>query len=37
MLLMQVPGANSEPNQAYKMEILVIIVNGSKFILKLIW
>ena len=36
MLLMQVPKGNSEPRQAYKMRILVEIVNGLKFILRII-
>ena len=34
---MQVSEANSEPSQAYQMEILKKIVNGLKLILKLIW
>ena len=37
MMLIQVSKANSEPVQAYKMRILAKIVDGLKFILKLIW
>ena len=36
MLLIYVSEAHSEPSQAYKMEILVKIVNGLKLILKLL-
>ena len=36
MLLIQVPQVNSEPCQAYKMGFLANIVNGLKFILRLI-
>ena len=37
MLLIQASKANLEPGQAYKMRILAKIVNGLKFILRLIW
>ena len=36
MLLMQAPKGNSEPGQAYKMRILVKIVNGLKFMLRIL-
>ena len=37
MLLVQASKDISQPGQAYKMEILEKIVNGLKFILRLIW
>ena len=37
MLLIQAPKGSSEPGQAYKMRIFVKIVNGLKFILRIIW
>ena len=37
MLLVQVSKGISEPGQAYRMGILAKIVNGVKFILRLIW
>ena len=37
MLLVQASKDISQPGQAYKMKILEKIVNGLKFILRLIW
>ena len=37
MLLVQASKDISQPDQAYKMEILEKTVNGLKFILRLIW
>ena len=37
MLLIQASKANSEPGQVYKIRVLAKIVNGLKFILRLIW
>ena len=37
MLLVQASKDIAQPGQAYKMEILEKIVNGLKFILRLVW
>ena len=37
MLLVQAAKDIWQPGQAYKMEILEKVVNGLKFILRLIW